>query len=136
MKSVIERWRALRLAWGAEGRLAAAELRYRRHRSEAPRLDRASPTVALRIGPEGTTSCHGCEYCVRVCPAEALRVDIVEGEDVPRGFDLDPLRCVGCGLCDALCPADALAPQEAASPILDRAGAVTRLLDGDGRVRS
>ena len=91
MKSLIERWRALRFAWGTESRIEAAELRYRRHRPEAPRLDRASSTVALRTGPEGGTPCHGCEYCVRACPAEALRVDIVEGEEASAVIALQHL---------------------------------------------
>lgn len=54
--------------------------------------------------------CTGCRLCERICPSDAIAVEVVRGENawVTASLSVDPGRCVSCGLCIDVCPARAL----------------------------
>ena len=54
--------------------------------------------------------CKGCKLCVKICPAEAVRVRTVFGSDAKPDvtFSLSEDKCVSCGLCIEACPENAL----------------------------
>ena len=54
--------------------------------------------------------CTGCKLCVKICPAAAVRVRTVFGQDAKPDvtFYLSEDRCVSCGLCIEACPESAL----------------------------
>lgn len=52
--------------------------------------------------------CTGCLSCTRICPTQALRVEIAHGESAATSFVADMSRCIDCGLCIALCQTNAL----------------------------
>jgi electron transfer flavoprotein alpha subunit len=70
--------------------------------------EQKSPSIAL-ISKEG---CIGCEQCLAVCPADAIRME--------GGLAIvDPALCTGCEKCVSICPASVIsmsggAPAEAA----------------------
>lgn len=43
-------------------------------------------------------SCNGCDVCVRLCPHQAVTLDLDEVENRPS-YNLKPDNCTGCGLC-------------------------------------
>jgi ferredoxin len=47
----------------------------------------------------------GCNACIEVCSAQAIRSEATEG----GGIRVEPHLCVGCGACTTVCPSGALA---------------------------
>lgn len=55
--------------------------------------------------------CTGCRLCERICPSDAVFVEIVRKGNAweTASLSIDPGRCVSCGLCIDVCPERALA---------------------------
>jgi ferredoxin len=82
-------------------RLLVRQLRQRLEKGETPeRLTWASPMV------DGSV-CWGCGICESVCPHQALKVYLDEGDD-QRYLLHAPDRCTQCGLCQSICPDQAI----------------------------
>jgi len=80
-------------------------LKYFREEYEAHILQKKCPALVCRpllkytIDPE---TCTGCLACVRECPADAIRGEAGEPQE------LDQALCVKCGMCHAMCKFDAV----------------------------
>jgi heterodisulfide reductase subunit C len=61
-----------------------------------------SPLETVSVDP---ILCSGCGSCVKVCPYDALRLE-VRGN--ARISTVDHNRCMGCGVCVAVCPNEAI----------------------------
>lgn len=60
------------------------------------------PGEAVHLAPViDAMLCTGCDACLRICPREALRLDIRDGR--AQAFVIVAERCSGCGLCVDLC---------------------------------
>ncbi len=46
--------------------------------------------------------CRDCEYCMEVCPEQAI--DRVQKTDGVFEYVSDPDKCIGCGICAGICP--------------------------------
>ena len=95
--------------------------------NEFERLSQLKPTIMpgggagsdeLWLRPPGALpekhfldTCSRCGECVKVCPAEAIRIEPVLGKNAPF-IDADAKACVACdGLyCMSSCPTGALVP--------------------------
>jgi NADH-quinone oxidoreductase subunit I len=49
--------------------------------------------------------CTSCMLCARACPANAIKMRVMDGKKLPG---LDYARCVFCGFCVDICPVKAL----------------------------
>lgn len=56
--------------------------------------------------PQIITDCRGCGTCVRLCPANAIKI-------IDKKANIDLETCWGCSLCEINCPAHCLAPKTA-----------------------
>jgi len=52
-------------------------------------------------------NCNGCDVCVRLCPHQAITLDIGEAGD-RASYKIRPDNCSGCNLCVDGCDADAI----------------------------
>jgi NAD-dependent dihydropyrimidine dehydrogenase PreA subunit len=50
-------------------------------------------------------ACSGCDACVRLCPQEAVRIEV---EEEQAAYLIDARRCSNCGLCVDVCDRDAV----------------------------
>ena len=51
----------------------------------------------------------GCNACIEVCSAEAIRSDAsMKGKSSGGGIIVEPHLCVGCGACTTVCPSGAI----------------------------
>jgi ferredoxin len=65
-------------------------------------LPRRSPRDPSPFAPTiDTLRCSGCDACVRLCPHEAIRMEVTDGVPIAYVFDAD--RCTGCGICTDVC---------------------------------
>ena len=48
-------------------------------------------------------TCHACQACVRICPHDALCLNMENGR-----FQIYAERCTGCGLCEDVCDVQAI----------------------------
>lgn len=70
--------------------------------------------VATGVAELEAPGCSGVGVCVRVCPTDALTLDVVDlataAAPSPQQFalNMDPERCIDCGLCVQLCPETAV----------------------------
>lgn len=60
---------------------------------------------ALRFDQD---TCIGCKMCERVCPADAIRIIKVEGEEKKFKARLHLDRCIFCAQCVDSCPKKSL----------------------------
>jgi ferredoxin-type protein NapG len=71
------------------------------------------PPGALAPDKRFTDACSRCGECVKVCPAQCIRIDASKrkGNGAPY-IDVDTMPCVVCDglLCMSVCPTGALAP--------------------------
>ena len=51
-----------------------------------------------------STSCTGCQECVKACPTQCIRPLGTGGERL----EIDWRRCICCGICVEVCPKDAI----------------------------
>lgn len=72
--------------------------------SQRPRLHWKSLTV--------DTDCRGCTVCERLCPNEAIRIEL-DRDGGESFFIHDAGRCTQCGLCYMSCPEEAISDWEA-----------------------
>lgn len=63
-----------------------------------------------------STSCRGCQSCVRVCPHGAISVVSSEGR---AHAVVDRSRCIGCGACAEACRFGVIHPSSLQAPHLD-----------------
>lgn len=49
--------------------------------------------------------CTSCMLCARACPANAIKMYVMDGKKLPG---LDYARCIFCGFCVDICPVKAL----------------------------
>jgi ferredoxin len=45
--------------------------------------------------------CTGCDACVRVCPHQAIRIELEDG--LPASYRIEADSCTGCGICKDVC---------------------------------
>jgi NAD-dependent dihydropyrimidine dehydrogenase PreA subunit len=50
-------------------------------------------------------TCSGCDACVRLCPQEAIRLEV---EEAQAAYLIDAKRCSNCSLCVDICEQDAV----------------------------
>ncbi|MGD0112539.1 MAG: 4Fe-4S dicluster domain-containing protein, partial [Armatimonadota bacterium] len=60
-----------------------------------------NPSESPRIAIVAKEGCIGCEQCLAVCPADAIRME--DGIAV-----VDPELCTGCEKCVSICPASVI----------------------------
>lgn len=60
---------------------------------------------ALKFTPD---KCVGCKLCMRVCPADAIEIIKVEGEEKRFKAVVHMDKCIFCGQCVDTCNKDAL----------------------------
>ncbi len=68
-------------------------------------------TVAERARGEvewDGSKCTGCLLCVRDCPADAIRIRVIDRAAKKHSFEYHRDRCVYCGQCVISCKFDAL----------------------------
>ena len=80
---------------------------------EVCRFDAISKNSAAPwVGPDASSACHDCGFCVRSCSTKtnATIHDIMEslGNTPKQIFEVDPISCEGCGVCNWFCPVDAI----------------------------
>lgn len=46
--------------------------------------------------------CRDCEYCLEICPEQAIKR--LQGEEGAFEYISDPDKCIGCGICAGVCP--------------------------------
>ena len=76
-----------------------------------PKSNRFRGLHALRRYANGEERCIGCKLCEAVCPALAIKIEVVEREDGTRRttqYDIDLVKCIFCGFCEEACPVDAI----------------------------
>ena len=58
------------------------------------------PRITIR-----SESCKSCQYCVKFCPKECLKIgDAVNSKGYPYVHMDKPDACIGCAFCAAMCP--------------------------------
>ena len=78
---------------------------------KTPQSPRFRGLHALRRYPNGEERCIACKLCEAVCPALAITIESVVGEDGTRRttrYDIDLFKCIYCGFCEEACPVDAI----------------------------
>lgn len=70
-------------------------------------------SIRLKRDPEtGAHKCIACGNCERICPAFAIKLDIITPEGskkkVLQAYYIDLGLCIYCGLCVDSCPVDAI----------------------------
>lgn len=95
---------------GDERRLAAAvrELRELEGEFEKPRFF----NYQLRLCAHSRNERIGCDACIEVCSARAIRSDATRKgktrSEQSGGVVVEPHLCVGCGACSTVCPSGAM----------------------------
>ena len=106
--------------------LLQPEMSYERGfcRPECTRCSEVCPAGAIqRISPEQKSDIHigyavvvpdnclaykgeaSCGNCARHCPAEAILMVALDGNEAVKVPSVNTERCIGCGACEYLCPA-------------------------------
>lgn len=72
-----------------------------------------------------TVTCIGCGKCKKVCPAEAITMEKVNGKVVPL---IDEAICLGCGLCVRACPKKSLLLKRTGRKVITPSTSVHRVV--------
>lgn len=52
------------------------------------------------------TLCNGCDACAKLCPHQAIHLEVADGRP---SYQLNPQNCTGCGICLDVCDQQAVA---------------------------